>query len=931
MSKFSRRDFIVKAPAVLAATAVSPELLHASRHFATTDSESSTGKQSESVEPLPFTKQDLFSQSVRDSYSDDYLNQVAFPMGGIGSGCISMAGTGRLIDWEIFNNPNRGFQPRFTFLSVWAQQQGSKPAFKVLEGQLHESFEGPMYLAPGMDMLGNGEGPQQTQAAGLPRMRKCKFTGRFPFAQVELSDRSLPLVVKIEGWSPFIPGNSRDSSLPIAVLNVTLKNTTNKPVRASVAINMQNCAGERNQMIREHGLSLLHMHGEENDEKSMFIATPMAVAQWQANWQAETAFLSLQHFVDTFAKYGKLDNSPATPGGNVKVTHDSAKVGSLAIDMELQAGESKTVPLIIGWYFPIFDTANKNEMVPGATPWRNYYATEWKSGLDVARYAVANLKRLEADTRLFQMSLFSSTIPGVLLEAASTQMSILRSPTVIRYPDGTLYGWEGCAINHRLGHGTVNHVWNYQQTIPYLFPDLQRSILNNFFFNGLRESDGAIQFRMPVGPNAKAADMPEVFQFPFGGPNPDSQGKTNFFTAADGQFGLITQAYRDWHITGDTAWFEKIWPRVKKGMEYAWTSWDPKREGLLTGSHHCTLDLNFTTPETMCGSQYQAALLACEQMAMAMDDTGFAKECRRIYESGKRLSNEKLYNGKYYQQLVPAPGVYQLDTGCISEVVNGQLYARMLDLEDVYEPAHIHSSLAALFHSNYRDSFDDVINVDRVFSLNDDRGLQIVTWPKGGRPAKPLLYCDETWPGAEYQAAFNMIYDGYVEEGLTLVKSIRDRYDGKKRNPFCEFEWGNHYARSMIAYAGILAISQFRYSAVDKSLQLAPLVNPENFRTFFSVGSGWGVISQTRTQNRQELTVTVSKGNLTIRRFHLESVQRPRKAIATLGGYQLPGKISADMHTPRSNKMWHTVEFTQDIKAEQDKPLHLMLDLSNEG
>jgi len=928
MSKFSRRDFIVKAPAALAASAVSSELLDAAQTHSDSHNKTKTEDlPSRTVGRSPYTKAELFSRSLRDTYQGDYLNRVAFPLGGIGSGCISMSGTGRLIDWEIFNNPNRGFQPRFTFLSLWAQQEGSQPTFKVLEGQWRDSLEGAMYLAPGMDMLGNGQGPQQTQAAGLPRMSQCKFIGRFPFAHVDLSDPMLPLTVKIEGWSPFIPGNSRDSSLPIAVLNVTLKNVADKPVKAALAMNVQNCAGDKNEVVREHGLSLLLMGGQDPGGNSMFVASPEAVTQWQTNWLSKMPFMSLQHFVDTFAKYGKLDNSPSNPGGDLKNVTENSKVGSLAIDVTLQPGESKTIPLVVGWYFPVFDTAGKNEMVPGATPWRNYYATEWKSGQEVARYAIANLQRLEADTRLFQTHLFSSTIPGILLEAASTQMSILRSPTVIRYPDGTLYGWEGCAINRRLGYGTVNHVWNYQQTIPYLFPDLQRSILNNFFFNSLRESDGAIQFRIPVGPNAKAAEMPKTFQSPFGSDKSSNQEKTNFFTAADGQFGLITQVYRDWHICGDKAWLEKLWPRVRKGMEYAWTGWDPQREGLLTGSHHNTLDFNFTSPETMCGSQYQAALLACEQMAKAMGDVDFATECRRIYESGKRLTSEKLYNGAYFQQLAPAPGIYQLQSGCISELVNGQLYARMLDLEDIYEPAQIHSSLEVLFRSNYRASFDDVINVDRVYAINDDKGLQIGTWPRGGRPEEPLMYCDETWSGTDYQAAFNLIYDGYVEEGLTLVRSTRDRYDGKKRNPFCEFEWGNHYARSMMAYAGILAISRFRYSAVDKSLQLAPVVNQENFRTFFSVESGWGSVHLARTADKQELTITVAKGTLAIQRFHVNFSQAPRKAIASLDRHRMPGKISPDMYTHRPSPERYVIELDQEVKVEPGKPLHLLLEL----
>src|SRR5262249_946973 len=151
---------------------------------------------------------------------------------------------------------------------------------------------------------------------------------------------------------------------------------------------------------------------------------------WQLNWSGSMLFMYLQHFVDTFGRVGKFDNDAASPAGTIEAKNEFEKVGSLAFEINLQPGESKTLPLVIGWYFPIFDTATEHEIVPGGKPWRNYYGAEWKSGLDVARYAVANLKSFETDTRLFQENFFSSTLPGPVLEAASTNLAILRSPTI---------------------------------------------------------------------------------------------------------------------------------------------------------------------------------------------------------------------------------------------------------------------------------------------------------------------------------------------------------------------------------------------------------------------------------------------------------------------------------------------------------------------
>jgi hypothetical protein len=84
-------------------------------------------QQQKPVKELPYTKTELLDPKVRATYEGDNLNLVAFPMGGIGSGCISLSGTGKLIDWEVFNKANKGYQPRFTFLSVWAKAQDQEP------------------------------------------------------------------------------------------------------------------------------------------------------------------------------------------------------------------------------------------------------------------------------------------------------------------------------------------------------------------------------------------------------------------------------------------------------------------------------------------------------------------------------------------------------------------------------------------------------------------------------------------------------------------------------------------------------------------------------------------------------------------------------------------------------------------------------------
>jgi len=45
--------------------------------------------------------------------------------------------------------------------------------------------------------------------------------------------------------------------------------------------------------------------------------------------------------------------------------------------------------------------------------------------------------------------------------------------------------------------------------------------------------------------------------------------------------------------------------------------------------------------------------------------------------------------------------------------------------------------------------------------------------------------------GIEYQVASHLMLMGLVDEGLKIVRTCRDRYDGRSRNPFDEVEAGH--------------------------------------------------------------------------------------------------------------------------------------------
>jgi len=124
------------------------------------------------------------------------------------------------------------------------------------------------------------------------------------------------------------------------------------------------------------------------------------------------------------------------------------------------------------------------------------------------------------------------------------------------------------------------------------------------------------------------------------------------------------------------------------------------------------------------------------------------------------------------------------------------------------------------------------------------------------------VYSHEVWPGIEYHVAAHLVYEGHLLEGLTIVKALRDRHDGVRRNPWNEVECGYHYARSMASWGLILALSGFSYDMVEGKLDFKPRINREDFKTFWSTGTAWGTYQQKYVDGKLESEVKVLHGKL---------------------------------------------------------------------
>ena len=339
---------------------------------------------------------------------------------------------------------------------------------------------------------------------------------------------------------------------------------------------------------------------------------------------------------------------------------------------------------------------------------------------------------------------------------------------------------------------------------------------------------------------------------------------------------------------------EKIWPGVKKAVDWVIGAIDPKRDGVPHGKQWNTYDTAVSGPNTFIGSQYLSALAAGVRMAETMNEPETARAWETVLKAGKKNQDEKLWNGEYYIQIPEAAPDRDYDTGCFADQLLGQWWAHMLGLGYLYPPKRVKSAMAAIMKHNFRDKFAGFKQDPRRYIPDDDGGLIICTWPRGGRPKPFLLYADECWTGIEYATAGAMVFEGLIDEARRIVRTARTRYDGRRRdgldsgpggNPFNELECGKFYARAMSSWSLLIASQGLVLEGPKGILGFKPRWQPEDHRSFFTAPEGWGLFVQQRKPGEQTARIEVRHGRLKLRELVFELPQgAPATAAVTVAG-----------------------------------------------
>jgi uncharacterized protein (DUF608 family) len=795
---------------------------------------------------------------------------LAMPLGGIGTGNVAVCGDGALRQWQLHNTGNhRGFVPDSFFAIRVTQSEPPANQIRLLQSA-------PLPPADPTPLVTDDVVPHGQRRLGelFGTMRATSFTSIYPFADIDFHDDVLPVAVHLEAFTPLVPLNVADSSRPVAMFAFTLTNISNLPAHVWLAGTVQNAVGwdgvtpidgvdcpvyggNVNRVERDPGWAHLvaenpSLSADHPGAGQMVLSVDDENASSLVQWNDPEQFLrflqgrALRETLDAsrFPRTTQIDPQPSGPAQAAGPSPAGRTWnGGLCASVALAPGQVATVRYLLAWHFPNryvnFDQYGPRRDYGFSRFWLgNAYTRAQRDAVEAARAVQARWKELRDSSLAWVDTLLDSGLDAETAQRMAAQAVVMRSPTCFRAADGEFFGFEGV-----LGASTTmwsgdhggscplncTHVWNYEQALSRLFPELERS-MREIEFEVTQAPEGYLPHRVIV-----PTYLPQLWGVGIGGPEEP---------ALDGMLGAVLKTYREVRLGAGEAWLARYWRNIVALVDYVRRIWDPANTGVLRGNQPSTHDIDLRGVNSFMGTYWLAALRAAVRLAQLRGDEARAAEWTDLFQAGGRAYDELLFNGEYYIQLLEPDddGRYQWGEGCLSDQLIGQWWAHQLDLGYLLPADHVRTALASVVRHNFRESFDRFRHDQRVYADGGDAGLLMCTWPRSGRPDTAVRYADEVWSGVEYQVAAHCFMEGMRVPGEAILTGLWRRHDGRRRNPFNEIECGDHYARSMAGWSVLEARTGVRHDATNGRLTVTPPVGTRPGRYPFVVAGGWGTL-----------------------------------------------------------------------------------------
>lgn len=177
----------------------------------------------------------LYERGVPEVYKaeNNQLKYIGMPVGGIACGQLYLSGDGRLWLWHIFKTEygrEKDHGQRLSSMTLGGHYADPDRVFErekrpVLHGTAIRIRQDEKTVVKRLDHTG---------------FKEIEFRGEYPVGKVRFRDKSLPVEIQLEAFSPFIPSNPADSALPVTVMSYRVSNVSQQEVNVELASWLEN-------------------------------------------------------------------------------------------------------------------------------------------------------------------------------------------------------------------------------------------------------------------------------------------------------------------------------------------------------------------------------------------------------------------------------------------------------------------------------------------------------------------------------------------------------------------------------------------------------------------------------------------------------------------------------------------------------------------
>ncbi len=773
-------------------------------------------------------------QGVVETYTKADRVRSGIAIGGLGTGSMELRKDGQFYNWSIMNNwplgtgeplviksyPRNYSEQSILFFLVRYQVEGEPPKIKLLQlnNSLSEgALEGIDYYYPWMSAVD-----------------RIQYSACFPFTRMTFSDPEMPFDIHMQAFSPFIPHDAKNSSLPGAYFNFTVEATGEKDVRIFLVASLRNLVGY--DVIDKHFVSHAHegagykgfsmtcggMDPDHSSMGEMGIFSLSDQSSYYLGWEHKHPYYEKLLVSDRF---GNVDD---TQGRNMEVdgqllgraqygNNDQRCFSSVGVDQILSPGASFEHAFVFSWYFPnsyggiiVEPDVGTSDYKTGVEQTRklgHYYNNFFASNEEVGLYLMEHQNELTERSFSFKEDFYNSSLPRYVLDQVNSQFNTFITSSIFTQR-GTFAIREGMTPHKPWGpYGTIDVSLYGSSSIIALFPDLQKSMMH--------------AHRRIQGPNG------EIHHGLQADVDLEHNGTFGVFDRIDLVPNYIQLVLRDFFWTGDRDYLESMWPSITRGMDYILADRDedhdmmPDMDGIM-----CSYD-NFPMYglASYIQSQWMASMASVKKAAKVMEDQETYKLADEILKKGTILMNEKLWNGDYFMLSNDYMGDRGADDAILTDQLVGQWIAHQSNLGYLVDEEKVKSALASVMDHSFQDGF----------------GLRNCTWP-----AHPELYpihetnlwvdqANTCWTGVELAFGSLLIYEGMVDQGEKVIKTVDERY--RKAGLYWDHqEFGGHYYRPMSAWSILHAYLGLGIS--DGTYSFNPKITQPTYSLFFAHGNG---------------------------------------------------------------------------------------------